>query len=145
MKKGVIFGTVAGGMLLALTGCGKEQVLSCILEQDQTGMHLAMEMNVTFQNEENKSLTMTTQVDLEEDYTDYVDTLAESFEDQYATYKENGMDVDVQTSDSSVTAILEADFNQISDEEKEELGFSPSDNDYDAVKETLESSGFTCK
>lgn len=144
MKKRIIFGATMGVMLLSLTGCGGK-TLTCTNTQEQTGMTMQAEVKVSFRNDTASDLNMTVKTDIDDDYADRTSQFAKLLEEQYSSYEDSGFDVDVKSTNNTVTLTLGADFAHMTDEEKENLGFDSSDNSYDAVKDSLEDSGFTCR
>ena len=144
MKSRVLIGSLAISLLL-LTGCGNTKTLVCTQTQDENGMSMTTEMNVTFKNDEASEFTMTADMEVEDTYKDYMDQFKSIMEESFSSFKENGMDVTIDSKDTTVTATISANFNEMTEDEKEEIGFTSSDNSYDSVKQSLEDSGFTCE
>lgn len=144
MKSRVLIGSLAISLLL-LTGCGNTKTLVCTQTQDENGMSMTTEMNVTFKNDEASEFTMTADMEVEDTYKDYMDQFKSIMEESFSSFKENGMDVTIDSKDTTVTATISANFDEMTEDEKEEIGFTSSDNSYDAVKQSLEDSGFTCE
>lgn len=145
MKKRVLLSSLVGILLLSLTGCGSTETLVCTQTQEEDGATMDMKMEVVFKDNLASEFTMTTDMKFDEEYADYMDTAKESFEDEFSSYKENGMDVDIQTEGTTLTAIVGANFDELTDEEKENLGFDPEENTYESVRAELEDSGLTCE
>ncbi len=144
MKSRVLIGSLAISLLL-LTGCGNTKTLVCTQTQDENGMSMTTEMNVTFKNDEASEFTMTADMEVEDTYKDYMDQFKSIMEESFSSFKENGMDVTIDSKDTTVTATISANFDEMTEDEKEEIGFTSSDNSYDSVKQSLEDSGFTCE
>ena len=144
MKSRVLIGSLAISLLL-LTGCGNTKTLVCTQTQDENGMSMTTEMNVTFKNDEASEFTMTADMEVEDTYKDYMDQFKSIMEESFSSFKENGIDVTIDSKDTTVTATISANFDEMTEDEKEEIGFTSSDNSYDSVKQSLEDSGFTCE
>ena len=144
MKSRVLVGSLAV-MLLLLTGCGGTQTLVCTQTQEEDGMTMTTEMNVAFQNDEASEFTMTADMKVDDTYIDYMDQFESIMKESFSTFEEDGMDVTIESKDTTITATVSANFNEMTEDEKEQIGFTSSDNSYDDVKQSLEDSGFTCK
>ena len=139
-----IFKTVVGGvMLLSLTGCGK--TLKCSITKEQSGMEMTQTMNVKFKNDKASSVTANIDMKVDKEYQEYMDTFADTLKDEFKDFEENGMSLDIATKDDTIKVVIDANFDKMSDEQKNEIGFNRSDNSYDAIKKSLEDSGYSCK
>lgn len=145
MKKRVLLGIVTGVSLVTLSGCGNTQTLTCTQTQEDDGTTATQEMVVEFQNNEASKFTMTMNMVAENASAEDLKTAEGILESTFSAFEENGMDVDVSSDDTSVTAKVSADFTKMTDEEKDEVGFTGSDNTYETIKENFESEGYTCK
>ena len=145
MKKRVLLGIVAGVSLVTLSGCGNTQTLTCTQSQEDDGTTATQEMVVEFQNNEASKFTMTINMKAENANAEDLKTAESILKSTFSTFEESGMDVDVSSDDTAVTAKVSADFTKMTDEEKDEVGFTGSDNTYETIKENLESEGYTCK
>ena len=145
MKKRVLLGIVAGVSLVTLSGCGNTQTLTCTQTQEDDGTTATQEMVVEFQNNEASKFTMNINMKAENANAEDLKTAESILKSTFSTFEESGMDVDVSSDDTAVTAKVSADFTKMTDEEKDEVGFTGSDNTYETIKENLESEGYTCK
>lgn len=145
MKKRVLLGIVAGVSLVTLSGCGNSQKLTCTQTQEDDGATATQEMVVEFQDNEASAFTMTMNMVAENASAEDLKTAEEMLKLSFSAFEENGMNVDVSSDDTSVTAKVSADFSQMTDEEKEQIGFTGSDNSYETIKESFEREGYTCK
>ena len=145
MKKRVLLGIVAGVSLVTLSGCGNTQTLTCTQTQEDDGTTATQEMVVEFQNNEASKFTMTINMKAENANAEDLKTAEDMLKLSFSAFEENGINVDVSSDDTSVTAKVSADFSQMTDEEKEQIGFTGSDNSYETIKESFESEGYTCK
>lgn len=145
MKKRVLLGALAGVALLLSTGCGGSKTLVCTMTEEETGATMTMQMNVSFKDDVATKFDATIDMNVEDEYASYTDLLVSSLEEQFSSFEDSGIDVDVKSSGNKVTASLGANFEQLTEDQKEELGFDPAENTYDAVKSQLEDTGMTCK
>ncbi len=145
MKKGVIFGTMAGVMLLVLTGCDGGQTLTCTQNQEQDGRSMEAQMEIRFTNDRASSLSLQTQVSVtdEEDEV-YLDSFIESMDELYE-YESDGVKIDVDSSSKTATVVVTFDFGKMSDDEIDDAGFDSDDLSYETMKEEMEDTGFTCR
>ena len=130
-------------MLLSLTGCGK--TLKCSITEEQSGMKMTQTMNVKFKNDKASSVTANIDMKVDKEYQEYMNTLADTLKDEFKDFEENGMSLDIATKDDTIKVVIDANFDKMSDKQKNEIGFNSSDNSYDAVKKSLEDSGYSCK
>ncbi len=142
MKKGVILGSIAGALLLVLTGCGGEQHLICTASMEQDGTTLTEEVDATFKNDVATHITMVIEAEVSDE--DQLDEMEEGIESLFTTadFAAVSDDYDIQTNGNTVRGVLNLDLESLTEEEKEEVDFSGS---YDDVKSSFESSGFTCR
>ena len=85
MKSRVLVGSLAV-MLLLLTGCGGTQTLVCTQTQEEDGMTMTTEMNVSFQNDEASEFTMTADMKVDDTYIDYMDQFESIMEESFSTF-----------------------------------------------------------
>ncbi len=143
MSKKIFMTVIAGVMLLSLTGCGK--TLKCSITEEQSGMKMTQTMNVKFKNDKASSVTANIDMKVDKEYQEYMDTFADTLKDEFKDFEENGMSLDIATKDDTIKVVIDANFDKMSDEQKNEIGFNSSDNSYDAIKKSLEDSGYSCK
>ncbi len=147
MKKRVILGSIAGVMLLTLTGCGGGKTLTCTMENSEDGMSQITEMRVSFKNDTATSFKTTSTFEMGEEYSGYLDEFEDYLKDSMTSeFEDAGVDIDFQRDGNKFILTMGADFSEMTDEEKADLGFDESDdNSYDTIKSSLEDSGYTCK
>lgn len=143
MSKKIFMTVITGVMLLSLTGCGK--TLKCSITEEQSGMEMTQTMNVKFKNDKASSVTANIDMKVDKEYQEYMDTFADTLKDEFKDFEENGMSLDIATKDDTIKVVIDANFDKMSDEQKNEIGFNSSDNSYDAIKKSLEDSGYSCK
>ena len=147
MKKRVILGSVAGVMLLTLTGCGGGKELTCTMENSEDGMSQITEMRVSFKNDTATSFTATSTFEMGEEYSGYLDEFEDFLKDSMTSeFEDAGVDTDFQRDGNKFILTMGADFSEMTEDQKAALGFDESDdNSYDTIKASLEDSGYTCK
>ncbi len=143
MSKKILLGFVATAMLFSLTGCGKS--LECTMSEEGDGMTMTQTMNVGFNGDKAANLKADISVKLDEQYTDYIDEFEDTLKEQFKDFEQSGMTLDVKSGKDNVSVIIEADFENMTDEQKNEIGFNSESNNYDDIKSSLEDSGYTCK
>ena len=108
-------------------------------------MEMTQTMNVKFKNDKASSVTANIDMKVDKEYQEYMDTFADTLKDEFKDFEENGMSLDIATKDDTIKVVIDANFDKMSDEQKNEIGFNSSDNSYDAIKKSLEDSGYSCK
>lgn len=145
MKKTLIT-LVAVAMMVLLTGCeAKEEVLTCTLKQEQTGMVMNQEIEATFINNEVTDMTMDIDVNLDDTYVPYIDTMKTTFEEQFKTYSDNGAKVEVTSEGNVVEIDIDFDLKNMSLEQKKNLDMLDVYGTKAATQEELEKQGYTCR
>ena len=145
MKKTLIT-LVAVVMMVLLTGCeAKEEVLTCTLKQEQTGMVMNQEIEATFINNEVTDMTMDIDVNLDDTYVPYIDTMKTTFEEQFKTYSDNGAKVEVTSEGNVVEIDIDFDLKNMSLEQKKNLDMLDVYGTKAATQEELEKQGYTCR
>lgn len=145
MKKTLIT-LVAVVVMVLLTGCeAKEEVLTCTLKQEQTGMVMNQEIEATFINNEVTDMTMDIDVNLDDTYAPYIDTMKTTFEEQFKTYSDNGAKVEVTSVGNVVEIDIDFDLKNMSLEQKKNLDMLDVYGTKAATQEELEKQGYTCR
>lgn len=145
MKKTLIT-LVAVVMMVLLTGCeAKEEVLTCTLKQEQTGMVMNQEIEAEFVNNEVVDMSMDIDVNLDDTYAPYIDTMKTTFEEQFKTYSDNGAKVEVTSEGNVVEIDIDFDLKNMSLEQKKNLDMLDVYGTKAATQEELEKQGYTCR
>lgn len=145
MKKGIII-AAAIVMLGVATGCSKEKVLNCSMTQDTTGMKMSQDVKATFKGNDVKSISLSMNVELEEAYKSYSDTIISSLDNQFKNYKDKkGVTFSTKKTDDGINVSIKADISKMDDEAKKALDIVDTKANYDESKKELEKEGYTCK
>ena len=146
MKKKLFLGALIGVMLLSVTGCGNSgTILTCTMEDSSDGTTMTQEWNVSFENDIATKMTSITKIEVNDEYEEQLDQIEESLKETDLQQTE-GMKESFERDGNILTMTVEADVTKMTEEEKDDFGFSDNDdNSYDTVKENLESEGYTCK
>ncbi len=115
--------------------------LTCTMSDSSLGIEISGTATFKFSGNTAKSVSMVMKMELPELYQDQMDALVEELESQYEEAREEGVDVKVTSTDSTITVTANAKNDQFS---LIDMGNS-SDNSYDAVKKAMEAEGFTCE
>lgn len=127
-----------------LTGCGKE-TLTCTSTQDQTGMTMNTEIVALFNNNEVTNMDLNIDVDVDDSYAEYVDTMRDSIDKEYDKYRKDGVTVNVTSEGKKINAKLVFDLQKMSDKDKKELDVVDVYGTKAATAKELEKQGYTCK
>ena len=139
MKKYLV---VLVAMLLVVTGCGGKK-LTCTLEQADQKSTVAMEFN---KDNVVTDIKMTISVPLEKELTDEEKQYMESYMGlMCAAFDYEGVTCKTDMSSKKVDVVIDMDFGKMSKETLAELDFDAEATSYDAMKKSLEESGYTCK
>ena len=129
-------------MLLVATGCGKSgKTLSCEKkESDGTIEKVVAE----FDKDNNATaVTMTMTMPFEEGVTKEEAEQTAGFVCAMVSFE--GATCDTKVKDNALEVIFKFDLSKLSDETKEEMGYSKESATYDAMKKSMETAGYTCK
>ena len=146
MKKNFVVLLVLSVILLS--GCGvKKETLTCTsVDETITETKPTNEVKVDFEGKEIVKLAMNIDVEVSEQYKDYVNVFKEKMEEQFASFEDQtGMTVDVSEKDNKVLVRLNADYKNMDSKTKKELGIVNEGANLEDVKKSLEDEGFTCK
>ena len=145
MKKFLLVITVVG--LVLVTGCSREQTLTCTKDISSSGIDMLQTVNVKFVNNKVDTMNTTVVVKLPDSYKSYADTFVSRFkqqyESQYGSYEHVKIDT-VKKSDSEIDVNIDFDYKNMTDQEKKALDLTGSEK-YSVNKKTLEGQGYTCK
>jgi hypothetical protein len=145
MKKSLILLAMVV-MIGFATGCQKEKVLDCSMSQDSTGMKMSQNIKAVFKGNNVKSITLSMDVELEDTYKSYSDTIISGVETQFEDYKDmKGVTFETKKTDDGINVKLEANIDKMDDDSKEALDIVDTKADYDKSKTELEDDGYTCK
>lgn len=136
MKKGKLALLLVVALFM-VSGCGKEQTLSCTTEESTSGITMKSSIDVKFKGKKVDDMKVTIDVEYPEGTTAeqnelFSSTLKTQFESQGLKSEdlENGL---------RLTADKDSKFFEENDIDLDEKA------DYDEAKETFESMGYTCK
>lgn len=135
MKKKMLLLSLATVVLLS-TGCGSKKELHCTLKQGE-GAVTTSTMDVTFKGNEAQDVTLSMSIDYTDEYASYADTFKQTLETQKSTLEKVGYKVEI-TSEKNSQKLKATGTADTLDE-------SESKGSYEATKENLEKSGYTCK
>lgn len=130
-------------LLIVATGCGNGKKLTCTKEDDEANSVVNIQfdkndvvttMEIVATTKFEKELNETEKAALEE----YAATMCEDYPDDFADCK-------INVSSKSLELKITYDIANMTEEEKEEFGFSEESGTYDEMKKDAEKDGFTCK
>ena len=128
---------------LVLTGCGTK-TLTCTKTSTEEGMETKENIKVNFKNDKPSTAEMSMEMILDEDTKSYIDLIYSSLESTFEDYEQEGLTIDTDKTDDTVTVKMNVDFSKV--ESTDELDFDiDADEDFDSVKEDFESDGYECK
>ncbi len=133
MKK-VKFFIAAFGVLLLTTGCGTEELV-CTIEDNDLGAE--GKYVLTFKSDELETADFTSVFDMGIEFSD------EDLEGLCAEVDVEGVECEAKSDGTEITLELEIDATKLSDEELKELDFE--NTTYDKVKKDLEDQDYKCE
>ncbi len=126
---------VSISVLFLVVGCGNKKVLECTQEDEYENL----KTTITYKKDQLDSMLYTIYLPIGEDVTDEdVDAAIEEFQN---VFNEDGIKLDVEKGKDGVTFTSNLSGEQVKtlmDDENQDLS-------YDALKQKLEESGYTCK
>lgn len=143
MKKILMCGALIVVMFTA-TGCGRE-TLSCTLTKEQTGVKMEQQVEAYFENNNVTSMNTIIDMTLNDTYAKNIDTVKQTLEKEYKTYKENGGTVSVSSKDNTITIKMDFNLEKMTDAQKKKLNMIDTKGTKDATAKSLEKQGYTCK
>lgn len=146
MKKSLVLVAIIIS-LGCLSGCGnKSKVLECTMDNSQSGMKMDQTIKTTFKGKEVKSFSVNVDVEVDEQYKNYLDTIITSVESQFTNYNDKkGISVKTNKNDKGFVVTFEADLDKMDKETKEDLDMVDTKATYDEAKKEFEKEGYTCK
>lgn len=129
---------------LLLTGCDSKS-LNCTKEEEIDAGKTKEVQLINFDNNKIKSYEATMSIALTNEYKDYADTLLESLEEPFKDFnEEDGIEYKTKVDGNNISVTVSGDYNKMSDDAKQSLGIADNAS-FDAVKESLENDGYSCK
>lgn len=131
--------------LFLFTGCGSK-TLKCSKESNNNNeMKMFQSINVSFKNDSVSKLSMNINVQLSENYIDLRDSLIQSIENEFDDFNgEKGISYSTKKKDDGFDFKLDANFNKLSNDVKNDLSIINYESSYDAAKQEFENSGYSC-
>ncbi len=132
-------------LTLFISGCDKKKTLICTKSEDTTGMTITTTSTTKFVNDSISNIEMNMTLNLDNSYVKYANTIKNSLEQQYKSYKnEKGVSYNTTVKNDVINFVLLIDNKKISSDTRSKLKLSGSES-YDANKKILEKDGYTCK
>lgn len=132
-------------LILFISGCDKKKTLICTKSEDTTGMTITTTSTTKFVNDSISNIEMNMTLKLDNSYVKYANTIKNSLEQQYKSYKnEKGVSYNTTVKNDVINFVLLIDNKKISSDTRSKLKLSGSES-YDANKKILEKDGYTCK
>lgn len=124
-------------IVILATGCSKEKVLKCTMEQSQSGATTISHMNVNFKGNEATKIDMDIEIKYDEKYKSYADTFKSTLESQQSKLEDTGYTVKITSGDNSVKLTANGTSKTLDESEYKV--------NYKATKEKFEDAGYTCE
>ena len=132
-------------LTLYISGCDNKKTLICTKSEDTTGMTITTTSSTKFVNDSISNIEMNMTLNLDNSYVKYANTIKNSLEQQYKSYKnEKGVSYNTTVKNDVINFVLFIDNKKISSDTRSKLKLSGSES-YDANKKILEKDGYTCK
>ena len=152
MKKLRVLGiSFALASCFLLAGCGNEKVLTCSINQKQSGLSMDQIAEITFNDDKvtNVKLTVDSKATIDT-IKDNLYTFTKSLDSQFPDSNKTGIKLTKENKEKDYTykITIDVDVTKAKDEDLAEYdldGLADAEGTYDSVKEQAEKSGFTCK
>ena len=134
--------------VVILTGCGaskKEDKLTCTMSTKQANMVMNHEIEADFVGNEVVDLSMDIEVELDNTFAPYIETMKTTLANQFKSYSDNGAEVEIDAEGSTVKIDIDFDLKSMSLEQKKNLDMIDVYGTKSATKKSLEKIGYTCK
>ena len=143
MKK-ILIGFIA---LAILSGCGakKEQVLTCTMTMNESGMVMNQELEADFVGNEVVKMNMDIDVELDETMAPFIETMKETLASQFKKYSDNGAKLEIDAEGSKIEIDIDFDLKNMTLEQKKNLDVIDVYGTKSATKKALEQAGYTCR
>ncbi len=143
--KKIIMSIVLILLVVVLSGCTRNQTLTCEMNKNQSGINMNTKVETIFKNDHVVKLNLYIDAKLDESLSSYATTFESVLKNEYEKYKKEGTVVDVSTSGNTVKANLSFDLNKMSEKDKKELDIINTKGTKNATKTEFEKEGYTCK
>ncbi len=142
MKK-ILFVSV---MLFLLTGCGKNSI-TCSLKQEENGFVSNTSTKVNFKNNKISSYTITSDIDVPDEYSSSMDLLLEKGKEPYLQYEKlSGTTLKSNSSKNKIHIELNVNASKIKESDKEKLNeLLDLSANYKTIKNSFEKAKYECK
>ena len=143
MKK-ILIGFIA---LAILSGCGakKEQVLTCTMTMNESGMVMNQELEADFVGNEVVEMNMGIDVELDETMAPFIETMKETLASQFKKYSDNGAKLEIDAEGSKIEIDIDFDLKNMTLTQKKNLDVIDVYGTKSATKKALEQAGYTCR
>ena len=141
MKKILIFII----LLTVLTGCRKEDKLTCYMIKNQESMIISEEVEVEFIGNKATDLTMDVDIDFDSNTSFLAQTMKTTLINNFKKYETNGAIVEVDTEGNSVEIDIDFDLKRMSAREKKSIDLIDIYGNKLTAKKTLENKGYACR
>lgn len=152
MKKLRVLGiSFALASCFLLAGCGNEKVLTCSINQEQSGLSMDQIAEITFSDDKVSNVKLTVDSKATSDtIKDNWDTFTKSLDSQFPDSNKTGIKLtkENQEKDYTYKITIDVDVTKAKDKDLAEYnldGLADAEGTYDSVKEQAEKSGFTCE
>ena len=130
-------------LLVVATGCGNTKKLNCTIEKN--GMNGAYNMEFD-KNDQLTKMTMIISEDFDEELTkDEVEEYKTTVDAICKGYNTDYVDCKTEITTKLRKATVTYNINKMTDAQKEQEGVTKEETTYEAMRETVEGLGFTCK
>ncbi|MBQ7137120.1 MAG: hypothetical protein IJO43_04015 [Bacilli bacterium] len=137
---GAIVGIAIIVIILFATGIIGGKTLTCTKSETTMGMTMKEEMKIKFKDDHANKITSKATI-IYGDNSEYKEYMEEAFKEEVEELKEEGINAELKTTDDSLTVT----FTLEKDKALDYYYIDEEESTYEEIKESLESSGYTCK
>lgn len=132
-------------LLTVLTGCRKEDKLTCYKIKNKESMVISEEVEVEFIGNKVTDLSMNVDVNFDKNTSFLVQTLKTTLINNFKKYETNGAIIEVDTEDNSIEFDIDFDLKRMSLKQKKSIDLIDVYGTKLVAKKELESKGYVCR
>lgn len=132
-------------LLTVLTGCRKEDKLTCYKIKNKESMVISEEVEVEFIGNKATDLSMDVDVNFDKNTSFLAQTLKTTLIDNLKKYETNGAIIEVDTEDNSIEIDIDFDLKRMSLKQKKSIDLIDVYGTKLVAKKELESKGYVCR
>lgn len=132
--------------LVLLTACSNKKLECTSTMNYDKDYFYKQDITVNFKEDKITNFQVKAKATYQGEYNSYLAEEITKMKEQYKKYNEyKGVKATVKSDETSVTGSLDINVTKMTNDDKKEFTFFDYSKNYEGLKETLESEGYTCK